>query len=218
MSGGPPPKQRQVTDAELLRAVEHVCNTQRPPVAKSSEVTAVDFIDVKQQTVKRRLDKLDEVGRVGSVEVGRGKVWWPIDDGRPQDGGGEIYWDGIEPEQIPEEMVKEHPKFPLWDGIDPEEIPGGMIEEHPQFPDPDMAERMIESGVTILYASMIVTVVGMTLVLPNAFDLSYIPMPSQLQTVGAIATVGGFLFLILGMCIVIGGNVLSKTKWADLLG
>lgn len=213
MPGGPPPKKPKVTDEELLRAVAHVCNTSPEPVAKSEEVADVDFIDVKQQTVKRRLDTLGENGRVGSMKVGRGKVWWPVDgESDPKYDEEGIYWDGIDPAEIPPEMVEEHPEFPFWDRIETEEVPDGMVEKHPQYPNPDQGEKIRKNGEIIFSTSVIITVIGLVLALPRMFNLSYIPIPREVETFGAIAVLGGFVFIAAGVGFMIFGHLLSKAE------
>lgn len=188
MSGNPPPKRPKVTDEELLEAVEHAYGTYRDPVVKSEDVADVEFIDVQQQTVKRRLDTLREEGEVGALKIGRGWVWWPIDEeGEPAEET-DIHWDVIEPEQIPDEMV----------------------EEHPAYPDPGLPDRVVDSGQTILFGALVVTVFGMVLFLPSQYGLDYIPIPQSLETTGAIATLGGLVFIAVGIVLVLAGEFLAR--------
>lgn len=178
-----PPSDPKVSDEELLEAVEQACATRAPPVAKTEHVATVESIPVIQQTVKRRLDALEAEGEVGGLQIGPGKVWWPIEDGDPISPN-VTDWDSIDIEGAPEEFVKEHPEFPATEGWD------GMVTD---------ANRIARVG---LYP----TGIGFVVLVVDELNLSYIPMPEELVSASAIFLLFGFAFMMLGVFLAVAAQ------------
>ena len=140
------------------------------------------FIDVKQQTVKRRLDRLEEEGRVSSLKISRGHVWWIPEDKNDV------------------ENDKESSSI-YWRDIDPEEIPTSMIEAHPDYPDPDQWEKLRIRGQNMAQDAAIPAIVGFAILLFRSVELPFISIGQNIYTVGAILFIGGGLFVLLGFVI-----------------
>jgi len=132
------PPAQAVSDDELIEAVRQVCEKRGLPVAPTRLIEEVDGIDIQQQTIKRRLDKIDH--RVNSLKVGRGKVWWVPDDEEVE---GEVDVSAIN-----------------WAQIEPEEIPPQKIEDHPEFNIPDYWESWTERANTVVTIAFPPTFVG----------------------------------------------------------
>jgi hypothetical protein len=147
----------------------------------------VEAIPVIQQTVKRRLDALEAEGEIGGLQIGPGKVWWPIEDGDPISPN-VTDWDSIDIEDAPEEFVKEHPEFPATEGWD------GMVTD---------ANRIARVG---LYP----TGIGLVVLVVDELNLSYIPMPEELVTAGAAFLLFGFGFMMLGIFLAVLAQSLKK--------
>lgn len=195
-STAPPPSKPKVTDEELEAAVAHLCQTREPPAVKTAQVADVDFINIEQQTVKRRLDKLEEAGRVKSIQISRGRIWWIPDES--------------------EDEYAEADESPIyWAGIDPAEIPTEMVKEHPEFPDPDRWEKLNERANHMVQEAVIPTVAGLALILLQEVDLPYITLGQDIQTVSALFFVGGFFFMILGVLVGMASKLGERLESVD---
>lgn len=146
------------------------------------------FIDVKQQTVKRRLDRLEEEGKVSSLKISRGRVWWIPED------------------ENDEEMHKESSSI-YWADIDPEEIPTSMIEAHPDYPDPDQWERLRNRGENMAQDAAIPAVVGFAILLLRSVELPFITIGQNIYTIAVVLFIGGGLFVLLGVLISLISNL-----------
>jgi hypothetical protein len=187
----PPAREPKNTDDELLEAVAHQCNTRAPPVVKTEHVAETETVEVTQQTVKRRLDKLRDEGKVGGLQIGRGWVWWiPENEGELEFDSSTIYWDGIEPEQIPDELV----------------------EQHPEYPNPGRWEKLRNQGETVANTAVYPFFFGLMVMLIAEFGLDYIPLPGQTQSIGAISFIGGIAFLAFGILLIVVANLGDKLE------
>ena len=196
MNPDPPPSKPKVTDDELERAVAHCCRTRKPPVAKTKDVADVAFIDVKPQTVKRRLDGLEEEGRVSSLKVSRGRVWWIPEerDEAVSNGSSPIYWAGI----------------------DPEEIPTSMIEAHPEYPNPDRWEKLRNRGENMARDAAIPAVVGFAILLLRNIELPFISIGQDIYSIAVLLFIGGVLFVIVGFVFGLVSNLGRRIEDTDL--
>jgi hypothetical protein len=197
ISTDPPPSRPKVTDDELERAVAHCCRTQKPPVAKTKDVADVEFIDVKPQTVKRRLDRLEEEGRVSSLKVSRGRVWWI-----PQNEG--------------DEESDNDSSSIYWAGIDPEEIPTSMIKAHPDYPDPDRWEKLRDRGENMARDAAIPAAVGFAILLLRSVELPFISIGQDIYTIAVLLFIGGVLFVLVGFVFGLISNLGRRFEVADI--
>lgn len=163
MSDAPPAQ--AVSDDELLEAVRQVCEKRGLPVAPTRLVAEVDGIDIQQQTVKRRLDKIDH--RVNSITVGRGKVWWVPDDEEPV---GDVNLSAVD-----------------WDQIAPEEIPPDKIKNHPEFNIPSYWESWTDRANTVVSTALIPTLAGFVVFALQDANLPLLDIGRDAATFGAIA-------------------------------
>lgn len=174
------PPAQAVSDDELIEAVRQVCEKRGLPVAPTRLIEEVDGIDIQQQTIKRRLDKIDH--RVNSLKVGRGKVWWVPSDEEVE---GEVDVSAIN-----------------WAQIEPEEIPLQKIEDHPEFNIPDYWESWTERASTVVTIAFPPTFVGFIVF---ALQDANIPVVGGIgrdaATFGALVTVAGLFFIVLGILI-----------------
>lgn len=197
MPTDPPPARPKVTDDELERAVAHCCRTQKPPVAKTKDVADMEFIDVKPQTVKRRLDRLEEEGRVSSLKVSRGCVWWI-------------------PEEKGEEERDNESSSIYWAGIDPEEIPTSMIESHPEYPDPDRWEQLHNRGENMAQDAAIPAAVGFAILLLRSVELPFISIGQNIYTIAVFLFIGGVLFVVVGFVFGLISNLGRRIEEAGI--
>jgi len=172
------PPAQAVSDDELIEAVRQVCEKRGLPVAPTRLIEEVDGIDIQQQTIKRRLDKIDH--RVNSLKVGRGKVWW-VPDGEEVEG--EVDVSAIN-----------------WAQIEPEEIPSQKIEDHPEFNIPDYWESWTERANTVVTIAFPPTFVGFIVF---ALQDANIPVVGGIgrdaATIGALVTLAGLFFIVIGI-------------------
>lgn len=73
--GGRPPK---APPEEVLATVAAVIEETGRPIARTSDVSA--RLDIGEQATRDRLNELADEGRIESLRVGSGKVWW-VEDG-----------------------------------------------------------------------------------------------------------------------------------------
>lgn len=114
-----PPNTSQVTDDDLILAVQQQCERVGVPVVPTKQVAKSDLVDVTSQTVKRRLEDIETVN---SIQVGRGHVWWVPEDESEVRGEidmSSVYLDDLEPEDIPREIIEKHPDGPAtaWEKV-----------------------------------------------------------------------------------------------------
>lgn len=105
----------QVTDDELIGAVQQQCEKIGTPVVPTKIVTDADQVTVTSQTVKRRLEDIDAVN---SIRVGRGRAWWVPEEeaeARGEVDMSSIYLEELDPEDIPRELIYRHPDGPPTD-------------------------------------------------------------------------------------------------------
>jgi hypothetical protein len=157
----------------------------------------VEFIDVKPQTVKRRLDRLEEEGRVSSLKVSRGRVWWiPHTEG--------------------EEESDNDSSSIYWAGIDPKEIPTSMIKAHPEYPDPDRWEQLRDRGENMARDAAIPAVVGFAILLLRSVELPFISIGQDIYTIGVLLFIGGVLFVLVGFVFGLVSNLGRRVEEAGI--
>jgi len=173
------PPAQAVSDDELVEALRQVCEKRGLPVAPTRLIAEVDGIDIQQQTIKRRLDKIDH--RVNSMKVGRGKVWWVPDNMDPV---GDVDVSAID-----------------WKQIDPEDIPLRKIENHPEFDIPSYWESWGERANTIVSTALIPTLAGFIVFALQDADPPFLNIGRDAATFGALVAMAGVVFVMIGICI-----------------
>jgi hypothetical protein len=166
-----------VTDDELERAVAHKCNTLPYPVVKTKHIAEAEFIDVKQQTVKRRLDRLRDAGRVSGLQVSQGWVWWVSDD-------------------TPSDMDPEHIH---WESIDPDKIPPDLVEKHPEFPNPGFWEQLDNKGESIVRIWAIPFFFSLTILITEDTGVPFVAVSSDIYTAATVIFFAGVMTIALGV-------------------
>lgn len=180
------PPAQAVSDDELVEAVRQVCKKRGLPVAPTRLIDEVDGIDIQQQTIKRRLDKIDH--RVNSLKVGRGKVWWVPEDEEIE---GEVDVSAID-----------------WEEIDPEEIPPQKVEEHPEFNIPDYWELWTERANTVVSIAFLPTFVGFIVFALQDANLPFIgTIGRDAATMAALVTLAGLFFIVIGILIGVAAKI-----------
>jgi hypothetical protein len=187
MSPNPPPQEPVVTDEELKEAIGHWCNTHSPPVAKTEHIASLDTIDIKQTTVARRLQKLSEDDRdpVRGMDVGTGWVWWLSEEDTVHE------YDSINWKQLEVE----------WSEIDVEEIPEDMIKDHPEYPDYNRWEKLsLDGGAIARYASY-VFLVGLAVYLIQQAGVPVVTLGQNVEAVGLLSIISGATFIVVGFAL-----------------
>jgi len=170
-----------VSDEELIEAVRRECLTRGVPVVPTRQVAKAEGVNIQQQQVSRRLESLADDQRINSISVGRGAVYWVPEDEREAKGQVDfsfVDWDTINP--------------------DPEEIPEEILEEHPNFHDPSYWEEVEESANSTIGVAGLAAIAGVILLILVNIDLPFIEFSSELQAAGQVAVGGGFVFIAIG--------------------
>jgi hypothetical protein len=160
-------------------------------------VSDVEFIDVKPQTVKRRLDRLEEEGRVSSLKVSRGRVWWI-------------------PQDEDEEKRDNDSSSIYWAGINPEEIPTPMIKAHPNYPDPNRWDQLRSRGENMARDAAIPAAVGFAILLLRSVELPFISIGQDIYTIAVLLFIGGVLFVLVGFVFGLISNLGRRIEESDI--
>lgn len=177
----PEPAAQKVSDEELIEAVQRECLTRGVPVVPTRQVAKAEGVNIQQQQVSRRLESLADDQRINSISVGRGAVYWVPEDGREAKGQVDfsfVDWDTINP--------------------DPEEIPEEILEEHPNFHDPSYWEEVEESANSTIGVAGLAAIAGVILLILVNIDLPFIEFSPELRAAGQVAVGGGFVFIAIG--------------------
>lgn len=191
MNGSPgPPKKSQVTDSELIRAVQEQCTLYGVPVVKTKQVAEANYIDVTDQTVKRRLDDIEGVN---SIQVGRGKVWWvPEGSVRGEIDMESVYLKELEPEDIPSELIRKHP----------EGRPTGLY-------------ALADSGLQSVRISLLIFLASLVLFLVQ--QIEWLPIPTDAtEVIVAVGALGGFAVAFVSGLITIVALGIAQLDLPDL--
>lgn len=183
MSDKPPAQ--VVSDDELLEAVRQVCEKRGLPVAPTSLIAEVDGINIKQQTVKRRLDKIDR--RINSISVGRGKVWWVPEDTDPV---GDVDISAVD-----------------WSVIDPGEIPAEKVQEHPEFNIPDYWESWEERANAVVSTAFLPTIAGFIVFALQDANVPFLEIGQNAAAFGALVAMAGVVFILVGILIGVSAKI-----------
>jgi len=89
----------------ILSALRDHIRASGEPVATTTDVA--DRVEVVRRTVLSKLELLEQRGDVASKDVGRGRVWWPVDDDRPADPPAERVDPPADPPAEPRDAVHE---------------------------------------------------------------------------------------------------------------
>jgi len=168
-----PPTSSQVTDEDLITAVRQQCEKAGVPVVPTKKVTEAEQIDVTSQTVKRRLEDIDVVN---SMQVGRGHVWWVPED--EEEARGKVDMSSVYLEEL-----------------DPEDLPRELIEQHPEGPATDW-EKMRQQGGHSMWLSWLAVAAGFLMV---AVSGTSIVQGGPMDVIGPVLVVGGLAIFLVGL-------------------
>lgn len=174
-------------DKELIKAVKQQCEETGAPVIPTKEVEKVEYIDIQQRSIANRLEGLSDEGKIGSIKVGRGWVWWVPNEG---DSGGEVDFDRIN-----------------WNGIDAEKIPPEKIYAHPEYNDPSRWEQLRDESHVIARVGLWTISLGFVVIITGEFNLPFISFTNLQQDLAALAILFGTLLVLLAVVV----GVASKT-------
>jgi hypothetical protein len=192
MSGPKSPHSPQVTDEDLVTAVREQCAKHSVPVVPTKTVGDAKGIEVTDQTVKRRLE---DISGVNTMQVGTGHIWWvPEDEARGAVDMESIYLEEIDPEDLPRELIEQHPEGPptSWAKLEQRGANGVWLSAFSFF------------------TGLIITSLGNAGLLP--IDIT--------EPIGPILGIGGFAMFIVGMIFMVIGSFLDKRgvrSWEILL-
>lgn len=179
---GGAPSNQQISDEELLEAVDTACDRIGTPVVKAENVAKVEGVPIGQRRVYQRLDRLEEDERVNKFPIGRYGVWWTPGEG--EEARGEIDPDSI-----------------YWGGVDPDDIPSHLIEQRPECQAPTRWENIRRAGSNLMTTALVGFVVGIAITLTEFYGVSFLQFPSVVDAIGAIAFLGGAMFILLGILV-----------------
>lgn len=111
MKMGSPGRTPEEDDEDILQAVIAACEAKEAPMAKTKEIRERGDLSIEQQTVVERLFSLEKVGKVHSIRVGPGYAWSIAEESDVEADPSRLNWDFLEIEDIPKEVVMEHPDF-----------------------------------------------------------------------------------------------------------
>ena len=187
-----PPNTTEVSNEDLITALQQQCEMADIPVVPTSKVAESEEVTIKSQTVKRRLEEIEEVN---SLQVGRGYVWWVPDENEKARGEvdmSSVYLDNIDPEDLPKELIEQHPDGPATEW-----------------------KRWQRQGIIVVRFSFLAAVVGFV-----AFELnSTFLQINAVRTTSAVLAAGGITILMVGMISVGLGIILDRvdapqpTEW-----
>lgn len=134
---------------------------------------------------------------MSSLKVSRGRVWWI-----PQNEG--------------EEESDNDSSSIYWAGIDPEEIPTSMIKDHPDYPDPDRWEKLRDRGENMARDAAIPAAVGFAILLLRSVELPFISIGQDIYTIAVLLFIGGVLFVLVGFVFGLISNLGRRIEVADV--
>lgn len=172
-----PPAQK-VTDKDLIKAIEQRCTQSGIPVVPTKEIERVDYIDIKKQAIARRLKKLSKQGKISSLKIGRGWVWWVPEN---KEFGGEADFSNID-----------------WSSIDAEEIPLEKIQDHPELSSSAYWDQLKNDAEAMSRAGAWAFLIGLVIILVDEYNI--LISLTQLQAdIGAFSLLGGMLLIFIGI-------------------
>lgn len=170
---------QKITKEEVRQAIIEICDKKGVPIVRSRDIAELEWVDVERQTINNHLDDLRDEGSVSSLQVGTGYVWWvPADE----EIGGDVDVSAI-----------------AWDRIEPEEIPDEIVRQRPEVDDPTFWEGMMESWGTVAGGGTFILLAGVVLMLLDGvqiLDLGY-----DFEFWGSLAVLGGFVVLVVAIVI-----------------
>lgn len=180
----PPKRTPDVSDGELVEAVQTACERAGIPVVPASKVADLEPIPIKKDAVKRRLDEID---RVSKYDTGGAFVYWVSEEGEARGNidPSSIYWENVDPEGIPEEVINEHPEFTV----------------------PTRPERLVEKGNEIIGPATLSFIFGAGVLFVQEYTASLIEPGSDVELVGVLAAIAGFSFMFIGFVLVFVGKL-----------
>lgn len=192
MAGSPPAQ--GPSDEDLIRAVEQRCIEAGAPAVPTREVVDVNFIDIKQQAVARRLETLLDEGQIGAISVGRGWVWYVPEN---EEGGGEVDFSQLD-----------------WSNIPAYEIPPEKVHEHPEYDDPTYWEQMDDDAQVISRVGLWGLILGIGMIAIGSLELPYVSLSRAQQDIALLASVVGAVLILIALAISViasaGSNLSEK--------
>lgn len=170
---------QKISKEEVRQAIIEICEKKGVPVVRSKDIADLDWVEVEPQTINNHLDNLKDEGRVSSLQVGKGYVWWVPD---AEEEGGDVDVSAI-----------------AWNRINPDEIPDEIVKQRPEIDDPTFWEEMMDSWGTVAGGGTFILIAGIVLLLLDGVqivDLSY-----DFEFWGSLAFVGGFVVIIVAIVI-----------------
>lgn len=165
---------QKISKAEVRQAIIEICEKKGVPVVRSKDIAELDWVEVEPQTINNHLDELREDGRVSSLKVGKGYVWWVPDDGEE---GGAVDVSAI-----------------AWDRIDPGEIPDELVAQRPEVDDPTYWEGMMDSWGTVAGGGGFILLAGLLLMILDGVQL--VELDYDFEFWGSLAFVGGAVVIV----------------------
>lgn len=166
MAGRP----KGISDDDLLELIQQKCELHGMPVVPTNEISNDDEVPNKRQAVRKQLNRLHEEDRVGRVNVGGKYAWW-VPDGE----AGEVDFSRVN-----------------WSTLPIEEIPIEILSEHPDYHEPTRWDRLERRAQNIAESAFIFLTFGLLI---YAFREKLAGWGAPAETAGALSAVAG-LFLI----------------------
>ena len=176
---------QKITREEVRQAIIEICDKRGVPVVRSNDIVELEWVSVGRQAVNNHLEALKENGEVASLSIGPGAVWWVPEEGEP---AGDVDVSAIH-----------------WEGIDPMEIPAEIIKERPEVDDPTYWERMMDNWGTIAGGGIFFIVAGILI----AFFDQYISIETHydFELMGATGLLVGVVVIVVSLIIILGARL-----------
>lgn len=180
---------QKTTNDELKRAISDLCESKGVPAVPSKWISNVDYIEIGTQTVTERLEKMLKDDEVGGIQYGAGWIWWNPEEndksGKAQIS--ELYWDGIDPKDIPDELIRSHPLFE------------------------SRIDRYKNRSREIVELSTGVFLIGAVIMIGDGIFYNLDP-ETALWALAALLVMSGLIFFSLGLVMFIGVNLYEGMK------
>lgn len=177
----PQKREAEIEDEDLIEAVRVACERSTAPVVPSRAVANVEWVTYDPDYVTDRLKEIDGIRKMDS----RGWIWWIPEEG---EAGGKIdptsiYWGNVEPEDIPIEIINQHPEFRI----------------------PTRAERIEQHGESGILLSLALAVFGFSILLARQRGVSFV-QGSEFDLIGGLSLIAGIAFIAFGIMVVAAGQ------------
>lgn len=207
------PPALEVTDKELIAAVEKGCRILSAPAVPTSNIAEFDDITIHQQTVKNRLEALSDANEIGGMQVGRGYIWW-VPEGETKGGtvddttlsGDFIDWKRIDGSDIPPDILTS-----AIQELDYEEVTES-VKSHPDHKEETRWDKFVRQSDAILKGAFLAFLLGACIFLLEDSRWGSSISRAWLD-LGLFSLVASIFFMAIGFAFYLtgkGGEVLSK--------